>query len=416
MKIKSFIFVFIIYLFTVFSISNAQEESRTTFWEVQSIDTMKYSRDLAREKLNVRSFDAVIDQQIKAIAGTGATHVAVGTPYDAEFLPMLRRWVAAARKYNLNVWFRGNWSGWEGWFDYPIISRANHIALTEKFILNNENLFEDGDIFTACPECENGGPGDPRHNGDVSGHRQFLINEYNKVQAAFEKIDKDVKASYFSMNGDVARLVMNKSTTENLGGAVTIDHYVRTVEKLVSDIKNFAKISGGEVVLGEFGAPIPDIHGRLSKAGQAAWIESALEELVKIEELKGINYWTNIGGSTQLWNEKGMPAPAVEVIKSFYKPLLISGFVKDRLDRPIAGAIVKNNYRSATTRSNGYFELPYLKNDSLLQLNVSAEGYLDEVLNVATQNQQVEITLVKQGGNFVYYLLSFIKMIFSFRH
>ena len=411
-----FIFIFIVYLFAAPFISMAQEEKRTTFWEVQSIDTMKYSRDLSREKLFDRSFDAVINQQIKAIAETGATHVAIGTPYDAEFLPYLKRWVAAARASDLNVWFRGNWSGWEGWFDYPIISRADHIDLTEKFILNNKNLFEDGDIFTACPECENGGPGDPRHNGDVAGHRQFLINEYNKAQAAFEKINKDVKANYFSMNGDVARLVMNKSTTESLGSIVTIDHYVRTVQKLASDIKNFAEKSGGEIVLGEFGAPIPDIHGRLSKASQAAWIENALEELVKIEELKGINYWTNIGGSTQLWNEKGMPTPAVEVIRSFYKPLLISGFVKDKLDRPIAGAVVKNNYRSATTRSNGYFELPYLKNDSLLQLSVSAEGYLGEVLSVATQNQQVEITLVKQGGNFVYYLLSFIKMIFSFRN
>jgi hypothetical protein len=75
---------------------------------------MKYSRDLAREKLGNPSFDKVIDDQISRIAGTGATHVALGVPYDPEFLPIMRRWVTAIRKYNLKVWFRGNLSGWEG--------------------------------------------------------------------------------------------------------------------------------------------------------------------------------------------------------------------------------------------------------------------------------------------------------------
>ena len=32
-----------------------------------------------------------------------------------------------------------------------------------------------------CNECENGGPGDPRHNGDVVGHRKFLIKEYKSI-------------------------------------------------------------------------------------------------------------------------------------------------------------------------------------------------------------------------------------------
>ena len=97
------------------------------FWEVQSIDTMKYSRDLSREKLKDPSFDTVIDRQVKAIAETGATHVAISTPYDEEFLPILKRWASAARNYNLKIWFRGNWSGWEKWFDYKSISREEHI-------------------------------------------------------------------------------------------------------------------------------------------------------------------------------------------------------------------------------------------------------------------------------------------------
>src|SRR5258708_13688548 len=51
-------------------------------WDFASIDTMKYSRDLSREKLQDPTFDQVISSQIKAIAQTEATHVPIATPYD----------------------------------------------------------------------------------------------------------------------------------------------------------------------------------------------------------------------------------------------------------------------------------------------------------------------------------------------
>ena len=57
------------------------------WWAFQSVDTMKHSRDLAREKLHDASYDAVIDREVRAIAETGATHVAIATPYDEEFVP-----------------------------------------------------------------------------------------------------------------------------------------------------------------------------------------------------------------------------------------------------------------------------------------------------------------------------------------
>ena len=41
------------------------ESSHATWWPVQSIDTMKYSRDTARDKLNNSEFDAIIDSQLK---------------------------------------------------------------------------------------------------------------------------------------------------------------------------------------------------------------------------------------------------------------------------------------------------------------------------------------------------------------
>src|SRR5581483_10587790 len=132
----------------------------------------------------------------------------------------------AARHHNLHVWFRGNFSGWEGWFNYPSINRATHQEKIAGFITAHPDLFADGDIFTACPECENGGPGDPRQTGDVAGFRQFLIDEYRATQEAFASINKKVQSNYDSMNYDVAMLVMDKETTAALGGIVVIDHYI----------------------------------------------------------------------------------------------------------------------------------------------------------------------------------------------
>lgn len=324
MFMKKTAFILILILFSILLIfmprsKTKSQKEKVHFWEFQSIDTMKYSRDVAREKLVDASFDRIIDKQVKDIATTYATHVAIGTPYDDEFLPFLRRWVSAARKYKLKVWFRGNWSGWERWFDYKPIDRKTHIIKTIEFISQNPDLFEDGDLFGACNECENGGPGDPRHNRDVKGHRAFLIEEYRVTRNAFEKIGKKVASNYSSMNGDVASLIMDKETTEALGGIVVVDHYVASPKQLAIDIKALSKRSGGKVVLGEFGAPIPDIHGKMTEQEQSIWLEKVLEKLFNTEEVIGLNYWTNVGSSTELWDADGNPRSAVEIIKKYYK-------------------------------------------------------------------------------------------------
>ena len=293
-------------------------------WQFRSIDTMKYSRDVSRQVLDDPTFDKIIDRQVSQIAATGATHVAIDTPYDDEFLPVLKRWVSAARKYNLNIWFRGNWSGWEGWFNYSKITREDHLLKTQEFILTNPELFKDGDIFTACPECENGGPGDPRMNGDVQGHRKFLIDEYKITKDAFQKIHKNVKSNFNSMNGDVARVIMDKNTTKALDGLIVIDHYVATSDELVSDIKHFASESGGKVVLGEYGAPIPDIQGDMTEDQQAKYLNEAFQKLIHVKELVGMNYWTNTDSSTELWDESGKPKKALEALTKIYKPTTLT--------------------------------------------------------------------------------------------
>jgi hypothetical protein len=287
-------------------------------FSVKSIDTTKYSRDKAWEMLNNPNSDQVIKLQVSNIQKTGANYVAIGTPYDERFLPVLRKWVKAARDNNLHVWFRGNFSGWEGWFAYSRIGQTEHLNLMNQFILKNPDLFEDQDIFTPCPECENGGPGDPRQTGDVQGFRSFMLQEHQESQAGFGKLGKKVITNYSSMNYDVASLIMDKETTLEMGGVVTIDHYVKNPNQLSPDVDRLADQTGGKVILGEFGAPIPDINGEMSENQQADWINQALMTLATNRNLIGLNYWTSVGGSTAIWNDSQSPKAAVSILRKFY--------------------------------------------------------------------------------------------------
>lgn len=358
----------------------------STWWEVQAIDTMKYSRDLSREKMFDASFTAQIDKQMELIAGTGATHVGIATPYDEEFLPMLRRWVASARQHGLHIWFRGNWSGWEGWFNYPRITREVHIQKTAEFLERHKDLFQDGDIFSACPECENGGPGDPRSTGDVAGYRAFIIAEHELAKNAFASMGKDVVTNWQSMNADVARLVMDKETTAAMDGLVVIDHYVRDPKQVARDAAAIAKQSGGKVVLGEFGAPIPDLHGQMSETQQAVWVESALSDLSQSHDVVGISYWTNLLGSTKLWNDDASPRAVVDVLTNYYTPKTIQGTVTASWGRVVPNAEVTSSEGvRVTTDASGTFALPYLKGP--IDISIVRGGYQGKTIRFTPHDE-----------------------------
>jgi hypothetical protein len=363
---------------------------KETWWDFQSIDTMKYSRDTSREYLeDLDQLEILATEQISLISQTGATHVGIATPYDEEFLPVLETWVTVAREHNLNVWFRGNWSGWEEWFDYDGISREQHLEKTRDFIRKNPDLFEDGDVFSACPECENGGPGDPRMNGDAEGHRAFLIAEYRMMQEEFLKHKKKVITNYNSMNGDVANLIMDRETTRALGGIVVVDHYVETPEQLNEDVTRYAERSGGKVVLGEFGAPIPDIHGDMTPEEQAAWLDQAVALLAKNPNLAGLNYWTGFGGSTELWGRNNEPLPAVAVLSKYFQPPLARGVITDTRRRPVPHVEITSQTRSARSDENGQFVIAHSPEETVVR--VTAAGYKSQTVLLEALSEGVTL-------------------------
>src|SRR5690606_10442779 len=95
------------------------EKLNNSFLKYKSIDVMQWSRDRVREReLNGTPTDAQIQSVLDSAVKMNPTHIAIGTPYDDEFLWYLKIWVQEIRKRNTKVWFRGNFSGWEGWYDY----------------------------------------------------------------------------------------------------------------------------------------------------------------------------------------------------------------------------------------------------------------------------------------------------------
>lgn len=85
----------------------------------------------------------------------------------------------------------------------------------------------------------------------------------------------------------------------------------------------------GKIVLGEFGVPIVDINGEMTQQEQANWIKDALSKLTALSEVVGVNYWTNVGSSTALWNDNGTPKLAVDVITSFYCKSVVKSVMTD---------------------------------------------------------------------------------------
>ncbi len=303
---------------TISPANKVQEKKQDRIWQIKSVDTMKYSRDLSLEKLNDLSFDQIIEQQVRAISQTGANYIAIATPYDDKFKSFLKRWVKSARDHKLKIWYRGNFSAWQGWFGEPKnLTQQKHLELTRNFIKNNPDLFQNGDIFSACPECENGGPGDPRSQTSLEGYRKFIIDERNAALNEFANINKKVMVAD-SMNYDVAKLVMDPDTARALGQIVVIDHYVKTSQKLEEDIEDLAKSADSKIMLGEFGVPIPDIHGNLTDKEQADWVEQTLSKISKNNDVIGLNYWVGFGGSTAVFNDNGDPKPAAIILKKYF--------------------------------------------------------------------------------------------------
>lgn len=379
--------------------SAARAIEENTLWKYQCIDTMKTSRDKAVAWRDREDLTTHIQTEVTAIKEMGANCVALGTPYDAEFLPYLTLWVEEARKQDLHIWFRGNFSEWEGWFNYPKGMTADELfEKTEDFIVSNSALFQDGDIFTAAPEAENGGPFNQVEIDEHEIYREFLIKSYDVSDQAFQEIGKDVVLNWFSMNGGLARRMMDQKTVDALDKTVTIDHYIRTSQEMGEFVDYFNDVFGAQVVIGEFGAPIPEINGSMTDQEQADFIEELLQELyIRRNKVDGINYWILYDGSTAILDQNLMRKPVFDVIEKYFKPAIVRGKVTDQSNKVLDDVPVSiEGGESTTTDENGDYTLMAIEGNHKFSFgdNRSFTRKSQNITVARSEQKSLDITLV----------------------
>lgn len=342
-------------------------------WDVKSIDTMKTSRDQAQHGISNVNYQ----KELQEIKDLGANYVAIDTPYDEEFYPYLKSWVDEARVLGLRVWFRGNWSGWEGWNEYPKnLTRQQHVEKTKQFISSHPELFKDGDSFTACPECEYGGPGSPVSAGEIDSFRKFMVDEYIATSEEFKKIGKKVTTNWFSMNPDVAEKIYTEKLLEDTGNIITLDYFVKDKEQLVNGLNFFSKkFPGVKILVGEFGAPLSAINENMNDQEQKEFVSTIFSYLKTRKDILGVNYWVSSGGSTRILDDILNPKPAAEVVKNDFLVKKVSGTLLDKDKQPLEGVTVYINSEKQVTESdkNGKFSFTYIGNN--LHIDIISTKY-----------------------------------------
>jgi hypothetical protein len=305
------------------------------FWDYRCIDTMKISRDMARalvEELNTTSsVPNIIPLMVGKVKGANANMISFGTPYDGEFIPLLKVEIAEAEKQNLQVWLRGNLSGWEGWFEYERFEQHNdHHRLTKEFILNNPTLFVNEGrsrvkFFSPSPEPENGFENVWESTQRQEVFKEWLLASYANSRQALDEIGATDTTVIFSFNGDVAKILPPELI--HADHPVIIDHYIEQPEQYLADIQALHQLYSAQVGLGEFGAPIADIHGSMTEEQQAEIVKEIL--LVLSEHgmlIPLINYWhlwdphsIDSSNSTALLNADGSERLVYQVIQDFFR-------------------------------------------------------------------------------------------------
>ena len=164
--------------------------------------------------------------------------------------------------------------------------------------------------------------------------------------------------------------------------------------------------------LGEFGAPIPDIHGIMSESEQAEWIDQALKKLIQTQDVVAINYWTAMASTTELWNNDYSPRQAVSALTKYFEPINLTGTIKDEKGQSLKEITIKGKEKTLVVTDDTY-AIPVLDKESI---TFSKHGYVSLNLTVKAENTkdvQKDIILTKSYPSPIYTFFSKIIRFFK---
>jgi hypothetical protein len=148
----------------------------------------------------------------------------------------------------------------------------------------------------------------------------------------------------------------------------------------------------------------------MTMSEQAEWIDDVLRRMEESDVVEGMNYWLSTGGTTAIWNSEGGETPSVQTLARHYKTVVVYGFVRDELGRPIPGARVRCSDHAATTNENGYFVLRYAAGKGAY-LYVDAAKFDGQIVDAPSERKSVDFVLRRRHEDFSFRLLSIVKKI-----
>lgn len=331
----------------------------------QCIDTMSWSKDSMRghEDSGGGYTLAQIDAWTALIAQMGATHIAIDCPLDAytvypvsqdmdanSGINYLRNWVDKARKYNLNVIFRGTFIGFEGLYDADIetysirspgvktqlkasLSAGSWLKKIYDFIVDNGSLsktygdlIEENDILAFFPEPTShqfypSNPAQGQTEAMFSSNSvlsQFYFDLKVVMDIALATIGK--RGCYTGMSScTISELTSGYITTifYKAANVIPSDHYEEDPAGWMQDItdlhstKSFLGTTRKSFIQ-EFG----DIYNS-DPTDRATLVQEYLDQIdANLSKFNGINYWA---APTALINSAAFTlTPAGTVVMNYF--------------------------------------------------------------------------------------------------
>lgn len=276
-----------------------------TPWDVRSVDAMKVTKDV----ICAQKSDSFIDSWLDRAVELGATYVAISQPYDnpncGNSVNYTRKWVQKIRAHGLKVWHRHMPLAMEGIYSTTKKNDDFYYDLISSYIINNPDLFEEGDIFTPKPEPQTDGISGVTYCASIcmwSGAREFnnwIRGAMLVSELSFDKIglgNGQVKIGYFGFDGFIVwgdnnpdwlgKSFLTTKTVQRMGN-ITIDQYPQGGATMAQDLAELhAQWPNVDIYIGEWGTITST-----NEAQQAAQIETTFNTFKNDPLIKGVNYW-----------------------------------------------------------------------------------------------------------------------------
>jgi hypothetical protein len=143
---------------------------------------------------------------------------------------------------------------------------------------------------------------------------------------------------------------------------------------------------------------------------QAQWVKETLKLLSANPHLVGLNYWTDMGGSTAIWNDHGEAKPAVAVIQKFYTPKVVVGTITNTAGNDVDQVSFQSE-RDNVLAIGRNFQVPYLNTDE--SITVTAPGYQKAAFTVTQLIDNSHISLTPENPNLWYQVTAWLSQLFQ---